>query len=104
MQHSGSIGDCGALRVAQALHVAMLACLLALAVQPAFWAFLALAGGRPWRRFCFYEHTLVKPNGPVARECGFLHHERLGERAILSLLGPPISPVPSGRLSHASHD
>jgi 4-hydroxybenzoate polyprenyltransferase len=56
-----SIGIAGALRVAQALHLAMLACLLALAFSLHLGA-LSLAGVAAVAALLFYEHSLVKPN------------------------------------------
>ncbi len=56
-----AVGIAGALRVAQALHVAMLACQLALAYSLHLGA-LALAGVAAVAALLFYEHTLVKAN------------------------------------------
>src|ERR1035438_2365276 len=55
-----SIGIAGALRVAQALHLAMLACLLALAFSLHL-GVLALAGVASIASLLIYEHSLVKP-------------------------------------------
>jgi 4-hydroxybenzoate polyprenyltransferase len=56
-----SIGIAAALRVAQALHLAMLVCLLALA-HALHLSVLALAGVAAVAALLFYEHSLVKPN------------------------------------------
>jgi len=55
------IGIAASLRVAQSLHVAMLACLLALAFSLHLGA-LALAGVAAVAALLIYEHSLVKPN------------------------------------------
>jgi 4-hydroxybenzoate polyprenyltransferase len=56
-----SLGIAAALRVSQALHLAMLVCLLALAHALHLGA-LALAGVAAVAALLFYEHSLVKPN------------------------------------------
>src|ERR1017187_10340780 len=56
-----TVGIAAALRIAQALHLAMLVCLLALAYSLHL-GVLALAGGAAVAALLIYEHSLVKPN------------------------------------------
>ena len=56
-----SLGIAGALRAAQALHVLMIVCLLALVYNLHLGA-LALAGVAAIAALLIYEHSLVKPN------------------------------------------
>ena len=90
---------CGSPRL---LHVLMVGCLLALVCALHLGA-LALAGVGAIAALLIYEHSLVKAHDLSRVECGLLHHERLGERVILFILGRRYLPPPTGCLNHASH-
>ena len=80
------LGIARALRVAQLLHVLMVACLLMLVRDAAPRG--AGGGGRGGhRRAAPLRAQPGETKRPVARERGLLHHERLRERAILFILG-----------------
>ena len=75
-----------ALRVARALHVLMVVCLLAL-VYTLHLGALALAGVARHRGAAGLRAQPGEAARPLARQRGLLHHERLRERVILSILG-----------------
>ena len=79
-------GIAGALWIARVLHLAMIACLVALSSSFDL-GWLSLAGIGAVVLLLLYEHSLVKRERPVARQRGLLHRERLRQRAILFVLG-----------------
>ena len=80
---SASPERCG---VAQALHVAMIVCLLAL-VHALASGSARLAGVGGHRRAADLRAQPGESRRSVARQRGLLHHERLRQRVILCLLG-----------------
>ena len=80
------LGIAGALLVARLLHVVMLACLLAL-VRRLHLGALSLAGMAAVAGAADLRAQPGESRRPVPRERRLLHHERLRQRAILSVLG-----------------
>ena len=79
-------GIAGALWLARVLHVGMLACLIVL-VRAFALGPMALAGIAAVAALLLWEHRLVKRRRPFPGRRGLLHHERLRQRDILSILG-----------------
>ena len=80
------LGIAGALRVAQALHVLMIVCLLAL-VHSLHLGALALAGVAAIVTPADLRALPGESRRSLARQRGLLHHERLCQRVILCILG-----------------